>query len=278
MSNHHVDCAGGLRLGSATRKLVFLALCDDASRTSGLAMPGLEKVMEWAECSKSQAMAHMKWLIEHGYVECVQHGRRGTRAVYKVFAKVPCCSEHAPDLPEWEGLDFQEEKGSGPQDPKNELGSGMGPDRVRIGSGSYRTPPNPPILQASSRGESSYVTTSSEPEPVDNSPSVESEDASAPPTPSTHTGGEEILPMQCETHRGWVTPPPCRACQAARERWEEHSRMKARVCEKAARERERAERRAAEEARARRRADPEYQAKLEEIKAAAQAAVGKAKR
>ena len=60
MSNHHVDCAGGLRLGSATRKLVFLALCDDASRTSGLAMPGLEKVMEWAECSKSQAMAHMK--------------------------------------------------------------------------------------------------------------------------------------------------------------------------------------------------------------------------
>ena len=301
MSNHHVDCAGGLRLGSATRKLVFLALCDDASRTSGLAMPGLEKVMEWAECSKSQAMAHMKWLIEHGYVECVQHGRRGTRAVYKVFAKVPCCSEHAPDLPEWEGLDFQEEKwsgpqdpknespkpvdnfpetelGSGPQDPKNELGSGMGPDRVRIGSGSYRTPPNPPILQASSRGESSYVTTSSEPEPVDNSPSVESEDASAPPTPSTHTGGEEILPMQCETHRGWVTPPPCRACQAARERWEEHSRLKARVCEKAARERERAERRAAEEARARRRADPEYQAKLEEIKAAARAAVGKAKR
>ena len=113
---------------------------------------------------------------------------------------------------------------------------------------------------------------------MDNSPSVESEDASAPPTPSTHTGGEEILPMQCETHRGWVTPPPCRACQAARERWEEHSRLKARVCEKAARERERAERRAAEEARARRRADPEYQAKLEEIKAAARAVVGKAKR
>lgn len=54
--------------------------------------------------------------------------------------------------------------------------------------------------------------------------------------------------------------------------------LKARVCEKAARERERAERRAAEEARARRRADPEYQAKLEEIKAAARAAVGKAKR
>ena len=54
--------------------------------------------------------------------------------------------------------------------------------------------------------------------------------------------------------------------------------LKARVCEKAARERERAERRAAEEARARRRADPEYQAKREEIKAAAWAAVGKAKR
>ena len=251
MSNHHVDCAGGLRLGSATRKLVFLALCDDASRTSGLAMPGLEKVMEWAECSKSQAMAHMKWLIEHGYVECVQHGRRGTRAVYKVFAKVPCCSEHAPDLPEWEGLDFQEEKwsgpqdpknespkpvdnfpetelGSGPQDPKNELGSGMGPDRVRIGSGSYRTPSNPPILQASSRGESSYVTTSSEPEPVDNfpPPKIENEDAAPPPLDVTD-------PRKCVAHLGVEDPPPCHGCKNARERWEIHAAIKPSEVEKA---------------------------------------------
>lgn len=78
----------------ATQKLVFMALCDDADKTTGLAMPGVEKVMQWAGCGRSQAAEHLAALIDAGYVERIEKGHRGQRAVYRVFAKVACCADH----------------------------------------------------------------------------------------------------------------------------------------------------------------------------------------
>lgn len=135
MSIHHMERAAGLEM-PATRKLIFMALCDDADRETGVAYPGMEKLLTWAGCGKSQAHEHLAALIEDGYVERVEAGRRGHRATYRVFAAVACCSEHQPVL-------------SGQPDPISVDTAGKGPDSVRIASGkgpdSVRSGPDPSL-------------------------------------------------------------------------------------------------------------------------------------
>lgn len=164
MSIHHLERAAHLRM-PATKKLVFMAMCDDADKRTGLAMPGIEKVMEWAGCGKSQALGYVAALIEEGYLERVEAGHRGRRAVFRVFAEIPCCIEH--DVRNGSGTPDPVDEfstavnASGQPDPISVDNSGMGPgirthnarkgpERVRKGSGSYRTPSQPPNSPLSS--------------------------------------------------------------------------------------------------------------------------------
>ena len=114
-----------------------------------------------------------------------------------------------------------------------------------------------------------------EPVPTVVSPDPVSPDPDLVEEPSAHGG---VLPMVCPAHQGVLAPPPCRACQAARVRWEAHAAIKAREREKAKREQERAEREAHKAELARLRADPQAQAQIRAAKAAARSAARKAKK
>lgn len=213
MSIHHLERAALLPL-QATRKLVLMALCDDADKTTGVAMPGIEAVMQWAGCGRSQAQEHLAALIEAGYVERVSAGARGRRAEFRVFARVACCAEHEPTAPvvasgEPDPTTSTPEPvdNPAPETTPEPNASGKGPERVRLASGLDRTPlltPQPP-----NQGEGSSPTS---PAAVDNSR----------PSPLDDLGGRLPDPMpltrpdRCRAHQLVDIAPPCGACKDAR--------------------------------------------------------------
>lgn len=202
MSIHHLERAAELRL-QATRKLVFMALCDDADKTTGLAMPGLEKVMAWAGCGKSQAAEHLKALIDDGLVERVSVGYRGRRAVFRVFARVACCGDHPVSVDVDDPMGTPENGSGSPESTPN--GSGKGPESIRNGSGLDRTPSQPPNLPTT--GEPSATT--SRPRANDD------------PPPFDDLGGNRELvvvePTRCAAHQAVAANGPCWSCKETRE-------------------------------------------------------------
>ena len=265
MSTHHTECAALTELPAA-RKLVLMALCDSADKTTGIAWPGLEMMMAWSNLhSKSQVMAHLKALEDDGYIARVSRGRKGKRAVFRVWDQVPCCGLHeqlgeprkGSGVPDFEPVDnSRTEVRLGSGTPENEsIGSGIGSG---IGYGLGRTPSVSSV--SSSSIESSYIVSSSE--PVDNSPLTDSGvEGVAPASPSP---AELTDPCKCGRHQGVESPPPCFDCKVSRERWEHNVKVEARQREQVSREREREERRAEWEERQRRKQDPERQARVRE--------------
>ena len=144
MSIHHLSLAGNLPMPAA-KKLLFMAICDDASSENGHAFPGMDKLAAWSGLkSKSRILELIAELIDEGYLARIESGHKGRRAVFQVYAGVACCSLHAPVLTGLEGSGQPDpyadvdDKGSGATDPKRAKGSGKGSD---IGSGLDRTPP-----------------------------------------------------------------------------------------------------------------------------------------
>ncbi len=126
MSMHHVERAAVLPM-LAARKLVFMAICDAADKDTGLGFPGFDSMQEWSGVGKSQVHEHIAALIEDGYIERVQAGRRGRRAVFRVFAQVACCEFHDPAYGGSGTPDPSRRRSeSGQPDPNADLGSGIG--------------------------------------------------------------------------------------------------------------------------------------------------------
>lgn len=197
MSSHHLDRAANLRIDRSL-KLVLMAIADDADRTTGLAFPGQEKLQLWAGLGKSQTAAVLAQLIDLGYLERVELGRKGRRTTYRVFAKVACCPEHAPLNADPEPVDNSPVVGSGPPDP-NPLGSGIG-----SGEGSGPAPDPSVSLNLSSTREG----------------------------PTGAVGAGEVVhtrpdpsAARCAGHAGVDDPPACGACARARERAEDAARV-----------------------------------------------------
>lgn len=156
MSIHHLERAA-LTGMQATKKLVFMAICDDADKLTGVAAPGMAPMHAWSGiASKSRVLAIIAELIDEGYLERVSAGRKGRKAEYRVFARVACCAAHAPTSPthapdhspalgsvsqDPEPVD-NSGNGSAVQDPKNATGSAIGSVE---GSSLDRTPPVSPV-------------------------------------------------------------------------------------------------------------------------------------
>lgn len=252
---------------------VYAVLAVHASE-HGICWPSLATLAKDSGFSKPTVIKGIKELEEAGVV--ITHQRhdeaRGQQSnVYQVRMYRDGAPAWGSDPSEWV---IQEE---GPVDNT--------PTPVKDVDRPLSTTFTPPVKDVDSKSTNEnyqmkregYVRDATPAEPVENFPSPETviEDAPATPSPST---GEIAFPMRCPAHQNVPEPPPCRACQKARERWEAHAAIKAREREKAKRERERAEREAHKADLARLRADPQAQAQVQAAKAAAKAAARKAKR
>lgn len=175
MSVHHTECAALTDLPAA-RKLVFMALCDSADKTTGIAWPGLETMMEWSNLSRSPVMAHLKALEEDGYIARVSRGHKGKRAVFRVWDRVPCCGLHEPL--------GQSDEGSCQQDSsESEIGDGKGSCQQE------------PSSKGSSKGSCKG---SSKGSCLGGTPSVSSVSSVSPSNSQLSAGAEEPTPIQTE--------------------------------------------------------------------------------
>jgi hypothetical protein len=87
MSIKHLIAVAPVDDISASAKLALMAFADDASDRTDLSFPGLEKIMLWACVGRRRALEIIVILVEAGYLESVQRGFPGQRAVYRVVIK-----------------------------------------------------------------------------------------------------------------------------------------------------------------------------------------------
>jgi len=147
MSMHHVERAA-LTDMMPSRKLVFMAICDAADKDTGLGFPGFDTMQKWSGLGKSQVHDNVAALIADGWIARVSSGRKGKRAVFRVFDQTACCALHTP-------LGVE----SGTPDPEQLIGSGIGsgtsPAKGPVATGplpstqaSKQTPPTPsPLME-----------------------------------------------------------------------------------------------------------------------------------
>lgn len=91
MSIHHLEEAAELEL-HATTKLVFMSLCDDASKETRRAHPGIEKMRKWAGAKDRRIQQIIDELIERGLLARTAFAYPGRRAEFIVF---PTAAEYA---------------------------------------------------------------------------------------------------------------------------------------------------------------------------------------
>jgi hypothetical protein len=85
MSTHLLIAAAYLEGLPQGRKLVLMAIADSADEHTLEAAPGLPKLRAWSGLGKSQALAIVAQLVDGKYLERLEAGRLGRRAVYRVF-------------------------------------------------------------------------------------------------------------------------------------------------------------------------------------------------
>lgn len=83
------DPAGTGRKLPPSHKLALAAIADDASDKTNRSFPGLEKIMKWSGTGKRRALELLEDLSEHGFIERVEAGFPGKRAVYLVTLPAP---------------------------------------------------------------------------------------------------------------------------------------------------------------------------------------------
>lgn len=85
MSVHHLEKAGELPAMDPTKKLVLMAICDDASKDTRVAYPGLDKLTLWSGRSERRVKELVEDLVRDGYLARRRFAYRGKRAEYIVF-------------------------------------------------------------------------------------------------------------------------------------------------------------------------------------------------
>jgi len=148
MSVHHMEKAGEIPGMDPTKKLVLMAICDDASKDNRISYPGLQKLTLWSSRSERRVKELVEDLIRDGYLARRNFAHPGRRAEYIVF----------PTDAELAGLDEADERlNASRKKPKrarkpvdNSLGMGAtgrppgsenGGDISQNGGGPDRTPP-----------------------------------------------------------------------------------------------------------------------------------------
>lgn len=130
MSTHLLIAAAYLEDLPQGTKLVLMAIADSADEHTLESAPGLPKLRAWSGLGKSQALAVVAQLDAARYVERLEGGRFGRRAVYRVFP------DGVPAIPHPSEVAARYAPGSGRPDPTKIPNIGDDPvdndtDRVR---------------------------------------------------------------------------------------------------------------------------------------------------
>ena len=85
MSIKHLEQAGDMPDLDPTKKLVLMALADDASKDNRIAYPGMEKLRRWSGRSERRVTELIEDLIRDGHLARRSFAHPGHRAEYIVF-------------------------------------------------------------------------------------------------------------------------------------------------------------------------------------------------
>lgn len=85
MSVHMMIAAAYLEELNPSAKLVLMAFADSGDEQTLESAPGFAKLRAWSGLKRSQTTATVAQLVAGRYVELVEGGRLGRRAVYRVF-------------------------------------------------------------------------------------------------------------------------------------------------------------------------------------------------
>lgn len=85
MSIKHLEQAGDMEGLDPAKKLVLMALCDDASKDTRVAYPGMEKLRRWSGRSERRVSQVIEELIRDGYLARAAFARPGRKAEFIVF-------------------------------------------------------------------------------------------------------------------------------------------------------------------------------------------------
>lgn len=176
MSIHHLEQAAELEL-HATTKLVLMALCDDASKETRVAHPGVKKLLTWSGAKERRVQQIIDELIAAGYVARSAFAYPGRRAEFIVY----------PTLEEYDELDAKDPRLNvgHPVDNSSEMGA-VGCGRSENGCNQEPNGCNPDCTPPVSTPQTDIdqVTEATTDEPVDNSAASGRDGRGSPkPTP-----------------------------------------------------------------------------------------------
>jgi hypothetical protein len=100
VSVFHLEKAGEIPHMDPTKKLVLMAICDDASKDTRISYPGLQKLTLWSSRSERRVKEIVEDLIRDGHLARRNFAHPGRRAEYIVF----------PTDEELAGLDATDER------------------------------------------------------------------------------------------------------------------------------------------------------------------------
>ena len=115
MSIQHLEAAAETDL-PASKKLVFMALCDDANKITRRTYPGREKLILWSGVKARRVQDILDELVAEGYIARLTYAQPGRKAEFLVF---PNAAEIAASA----GADTTSKAPAGPVDNSENAGA-----------------------------------------------------------------------------------------------------------------------------------------------------------